>query len=119
MFFDKKKKQEQLLWNPNSKIKVYSKDEEVNEILETTHDFSPKLEIWAQVVPQTGKLQNQRSDTILANVSHKVIVRYTAGKNITRDMYIISGDDRLNIKYILNPYNRNEFLEIFCEQVIE
>lgn len=91
----------------------------INELGED--DFKPdKIKtIWAAIVPQTGSLQKQQADTLLSNVTHKIIVRYGAGKDITQDMYIMFRKQRFDIKYILNPYFKNESLEIFVEQVIE
>lgn len=85
------------------------------------NDKTPQLvkSIWAAIVPQTGKLQTQQANTILSNVTHKIKVRYASGKDITQDMWLIYKDHRFDIKYILNPYFNNEFLEIFCEEVIE
>lgn len=79
--------------------------------------------LWASLIPQTGSLQKQAADTILTNVTHKVIVRYSAGKDITKDMQIYftdkeKGVHRFEIKYILNPYFLNETLEIFCQELI-
>jgi SPP1 family predicted phage head-tail adaptor len=115
----RQEKQKELLITTNVKIDVYKKVKYTNKLKEKA--FYPKKidSVWAQIIPQTGKLQNQAADTMLANVSHKIKVRYAAGKNITEDMYFIARGKRFNIKYILNPYYSNEWLEIFCEQVVE
>lgn len=89
-----------------------------NELGETTYEFKKVKSIWAAVVPQTGKLQNQQAETILTNVTHKIIVRYNSGKSITKDMQIFFRGHRFEIKYILNPYFRNETLEIFCQELM-
>lgn len=102
------------------RIDIYGGSEPAeNELGE--NDYTPiKINtIWSKIVPQTGKLQIQQANTILSNVTHKIIVRYGAGKDITQDMYIMFRGKRFDIKYILNPYFRNETLEIFCEEVIE
>ena len=108
-----------LLITTNVKVDVYAKIEYTNALNEKAHKYDKFFSTWAQVIPQTGKLQSQAADTILANVSHKIKVRYAVGKNISEDMYIMARGKRFNIKYILNPYYSNEWLEIFCEQVIE
>lgn len=84
-------------------------------------DYGPGLikSIWANIIPQTGSLQKQEANTILSNVTHKIIVRYESANDITQAMYIIFREKRFDIKYILNPYFKNESLEIFCEEVIE
>lgn len=101
------------------RIDVYGKIKTTNELGEVTYADGKIKTIWAQIIPQTGSLQKQQADTILSNVTHKIIVRYSAGKDITQDMYIMFGTHRFDIKYILNPYFSNESLEIFCEEKIE
>jgi head-tail adaptor len=100
-------------------IKVH--DEELNE--DTFQDSKIKDKpIWCAIIPQTGSLQKQQADTILSNVTTKIKVRYGAGKDITQDMWFIFKEGnrthRFDIKYILNPYFKNDFLEIFCEEIL-
>lgn len=103
----------------NKKIDIYSNIRSKNELGETCYTFGKLKTIWASVIPQTGSLQKQQVDTILTNVTHKVIVRYSAGKDITKDMQIYFKEHRFEIKYILNPYFRNETLEIFCQELLD
>lgn len=90
-----------------------------NELLESDNKPGFIKDIWAEIIPQTGKLQKQQVDTILTDVTHKIKVRYAAGKDITQDMWFIYKGHRFDIKYILNPYFGNEYLEVFCEEKIE
>jgi SPP1 family predicted phage head-tail adaptor len=103
----------------NRRIEIWARQEETNEMNETDYVYSKKNTIWAAIIPQTGKLQSAPADTILSNTTHKIIVRYNAGKNITQSMYIVFKGHKFDIKYILNPYYENEYLEVFCEEVIE
>lgn len=75
--------------------------------------------VWASLVPQTGTLQKQQAETILTNVTHKVIIRYSAGLDITKDMQLQYKGRRYDIRYILNPFERNETLEIFCQELMD
>lgn len=104
--------------NFNKRIEIHGKIEGENAAGETTVKHDKIKSIWAQVIPQTGALQRQQADTILTNVTHKIIVRYSAGKDITHDMEIKYRQHHFKIKYILNPYFSNETLEIFVEEVI-
>ncbi|MEK4715342.1 head-tail adaptor protein [Sporosarcina sp. FSL K6-5500] len=106
-----------------NRIDIYANVKTTNELEETTYKFMKINTIWSSLIPQTGTLQKQQADTVLTNVTHKVIVRYSAGKNITKDMQIFFKDKnnvvhRYEIKYILNPYFANEKLEIFCQELI-
>ena len=104
----------------DKKIEIWGNIETENELEEK--DFAPgkikEKPISAQIIQQTGSLQKQQANTILSNVTHKIKVRYAAGKDITQDMWFIYKGHRFDIKYILNPYFSNEFLEIFCEEII-
>ncbi|ULO09666.1 phage head closure protein [Paenibacillus sp. 19GGS1-52] len=103
----------------DTKLTVWHNVKVQNEIHETSNQpevFKEKL--WASVIPQTGSLGKTVADTILVNVTHKVIIRYRSGKNITNDMWFMFGSHRLEIRFILNPYFADETLEIFCEEVI-
>lgn len=102
----------------NKRIDIYSKTQIENELGEVDYIYTILKSIWAEVRPQTGNLQKQQADTILANVTHKIVVRYESAKELTNDMYIIFRGKRFDIKYILNPYFKDETLEIFCEEVI-
>lgn len=102
-----------------NRVDVWANVKYKNELNETSYRFEKVKSLWASLVPQTGKLQNQQAETILTNVTHKIIVRYTAGKDITKDMQIYYKDRRYAIRYILNPFERNETLEIFCEELMD
>ena len=51
-------------------------------------------------------------------VTTQIKVRYGAGKDITQDMWLVCKGHRFDIKYILDPYLKHEYLEIFCEEII-
>jgi len=101
------------------RIEIWGRKKVENELGETDYINTKINTIWAAIIPQTAKLQSAPADTILSNTTHKIIVRYSAGKDIKQDMYILFKGHRFDIKYILNPYFKNETLEIFCEEVIE
>lgn len=101
------------------KIDIHANVKIMNELNETSYKFTKIKTIFAEIVPQTGSLQNQQADTILTNVTHKIIVRYNAGKDITQAMQIHFRGHRFEIKFILNPYFKNETLEIFCQELID
>lgn len=100
------------------RIDIYANIKYVNKVGEISYRFDKLKTIWAAIIPQTGSLQRQQADTILTNVTHKIIVRYSAGKDATKDMEIRFKNHKFKIKYILNPYFANETLEIFVEEVL-
>lgn len=64
-----------------NRIDIYGNVKFTNELEETSYKFIKVNTLWASLIPQTGSLQDQAADTILTNVTHKVIVRYSAGKD--------------------------------------
>lgn len=100
-----------------SRVVVWHKEEFDNELKEKDYRDAEFARIWAEIIPQTGSLQRVAADTILSNVTHKIIVRYNSAKDIKQDMWITFRGHRFDIKFILNPYFKNEKLEIFCEEV--
>lgn len=102
------------------KVELWGNVKVKNELNEW--DIEPKKikDIHSEIIPQTGNMQKQQGiETILSKVTHKIIVRYLAGKEITQDQWFMYRGKRFDISYILNPYFSNEKLEFFCEEVIE
>ncbi|MEK5070800.1 phage head closure protein [Sporosarcina sp. FSL K6-1508] len=107
------------------RIDIYANVKYTNELEETSYRFMKIKTIWASLVPQTGSLQKQAADTILTNVTHKIIVRYSSVTSIVgddinklKDMQIFFKNHRFEIKYPLDPYFRKETIEIFCQELI-
>lgn len=102
----------------NKKIEVHGNNVNENELGEVSYRFEMIKSLYAEVIPQTGSLRNTQAETILTNVTHKIIVRYNSGKFITKEMKIVFKNHTFEIKYILNPYFSNQTLEIFVEEVV-
>lgn len=103
----------------NNRIEVWGNERGDNELSEVDNDPKLMKTIWAEIIPQTGSLQKQQANTVLADVTHKVVIRYSSGKDIQYGMWFMYKGHRFDIKYILNPYFKNESLEIFCSELIE
>lgn len=106
------------------KIDIYGKVESTNSLGEKTYNYEIIKSPMAEIIPQTGKMQKSQANTILTSVTHKIIIWYiselfdqTTGKPKS-DMYIMLGSRRFDIKYILDPYELHQKLEIFAEEVI-
>ena len=77
------------LLNPgelNRKIEIWGKIPFENELHENDFKNGKIKTIWAKIIPQTGSLIKQKNaDTLLSNVTHKVIVRYNSVKDLKAD----------------------------------
>ena len=100
------------------KIDVYGKQESKNEIGETEHIDCVVKTTWSAIIPKTGSM-GQRAGTQFAEMTHKVLMRYEAGKDISNEMYFMYGTRRFDIMYKLDPYEQHQFFEFFCKEVIE
>lgn len=103
-----------------SRVEVWGNVKGVNELMEVEHREGLVKSIHAEIIPQTGSLQRQPGiETQLSRVTHKAIIRYHAGKDITQDQWLMFRGQRFDIRFILNPFMKNEKLEIFLEQIVE
>lgn len=101
------------------KVELWGKVEIQNELLETDYQDSKLGTVWAEVIPQTGSMgKRQGVETLLTNVTHKIITRQDSGKAIKQDNWFMFRGQRFDIRFILNPYFLDETLEFFCEEVI-
>lgn len=102
----------------NRRIEVWGMVEGENELLESVHNPQKIKTIWASIAPQTGSM-GDRANTEFAKMTHKIIVRYSAGRDITNTHFLKYAGRRYDILYMLNPYERNIEIEIFAQEVIE
>ena len=97
-------------------IKVMGPGEEKNETGQYPAVEKTVATVWCQVAPQTGSLLTGRpGETVLARTTHKVILRYRRDIEITPDMWVEVEGEKYDILYILDPYLKHVWLELFCE----
>lgn len=111
--------------NLNKRIEIHGNIPYENSLGEEDIRFEKIKAIWADVIPQTGTLQRQQADTILTNVTHKIIVRYSALKSVINEdvnelikMEIRYKGHKFEIKYAIDPYFEHEKVEIFVQEVL-
>lgn len=74
--------------------------------------------IWAEIIPTTGSM-GDRVGTEFAKMTHKVRVRYSAGRDITNTHFLKYAGRRYDVLYMLNPFEKNEIIELFTSEVME
>ncbi len=109
--------------NLNKKILIYKKSEsvETNEIGQPIEIKSVIGQPYAEIIPKTGSLLAGRAgDTVLSNTTHMIRIRYNKKYEFLHNSknWVEYQDHRFEINYILNPYFKNETLEIFVSEVI-
>lgn len=109
----------------NKSIEIWGPIKVVNDLKETTITNELLKTIWAEVVPQTGKLQSGQADTTFSKVDMKFKCRYSTmvlilGEELIAENYYIKFKGRrYDIKYILDPKFENRELEIFTSSIRE
>ena len=102
------------------KVELWGNVKVQNELHEWENRPEKIKTINARIIPQTGGTSQQSGiETIISRTTHKFVIRYLAGKDIRIDNWFIYTGKRFDILYILNPFFRNESLEIFCEEVMK
>ncbi len=101
------------------RIEIWGKKECTNTLEQTEYKDDAIKSVWAAIIPQTGRVLNAPADTILSNITHKIIMRYSAMPDLQPSMHFKHQGKRFDIEFILNPYERNEYLEVFARQVVE
>lgn len=100
----------------NKRIEIWHKTKKENMLKQTEEDDQLYKLLWASIVPQTGKSFSAPAGTTQAEISHKIIIRYRT--DITEIMFIKYQGRRFDIKYILDPYEKHEKLEIYVSEVV-
>lgn len=104
----------------NKRINIWGKIIVTTTLKEDSYEDVCLKPCWASIVPQTGSLISGRpADTVVSKTTHKIKIRYSSYPNLKEDNWIIYNGHRFYIDYILNPYFKNEFYEIFVHEVIE
>lgn len=103
----------------NRRIEVHGNKPILNELKETSFEFGKIKTVWAAIVPQGGSVQKKAADTVETSITHKITVRYSAGKTITKDMRLVYKGRVFEIDSIINPLESNEKLEINCVEVVK
>lgn len=71
--------------------------------------------VWAVVEPISGR-QLIASEQVLAEITHKIVMRYRPG--ITPDHRIAMGSRTFKIEYPINVREKNVLLELLCSEVV-
>ena len=99
----------------NNRIEIWGKSKVTGDLGDTYEDTLIK-KLWADIVPTGGSQRNGDGDTEYSETNFKIRVRKTV---LSEDNWIIYSGMRYDIKYILPNFDRNHYLDIYAELVIE
>lgn len=100
-------------------ISVFKSTTKENDLGETDFIHEEIKQIHASVTPSSGSVQPIAGDMERANITHKVIVRSAALRDISTDMYFVCRGQKLSVQYWYPIYKRRGFMEIFCTLEVE
>lgn len=101
------------------RIDVFSKVESKTEFGELTYDYEKVSSVWAEILPNTGKENTIKGDSIQVTVTHKITVRKEAIKEPQNDMYFMFRGQKYEVMYFMPHYSRNDLTEFYCKLIIE
>lgn len=104
----------------DKRIQIWGKKKVETILKENSYDDVLLKSCWASIVPKTGSLISGRpADTIVSKTTHMIKIRYNSWPGLKSKDWIIFNGHRYDIDYILNPYFKNEFYEIFVHEEVE
>lgn len=78
-----------------------------------TLDWSDVATVWARIEPRKGA-ERLRAMQVQDTVNHRVTIRYRAG--VTAAMRLVFGTRVFDIRAVINPDERDRWLELMCEE---
>ncbi len=69
--------------------------------------------VWASVQPLSGA-EAYRAQQVQGNLTHSTVIRYLAG--VTPKHRVLFGTRLLNIKSVINQFEKNVMLTLLCEE---
>lgn len=99
----------------NKRITFCRYTESVNELKQTVQQLEPYKTVWASVEPLKGR-EYLEAQKVQPELTYRITTRYH--RDIAPDMIIKYQGRELNIQNIVNPYERDEKLEIYCVEKV-
>ena len=101
------------------RVDVYDRVEAYNDRGELLPVHRKIKSVWAEITPQTGRLDNMEGLMERADINYKFVVREGAIPHIKNSMYLIYKGQRYDIRYYNPNYKYKDNVEIFCTLVVE
>lgn len=103
----------------NCRVALYSRQETKNELGELDFNYTEFKKLWAEIKPQGGDEKAGQGNTVVAEISHKFVIRANAIPGLANDMYFLFKGQRYDILYFNPNYKHRDSVEVFCKLVVE
>ncbi|NFA43370.1 head-tail adaptor protein [Clostridium botulinum] len=100
-----------------NKLIIYDKVAAKNELLEDVFIYKPIKTVWGEIINWGGSSRNTTGDVVESSTSHRIIIRNTAIKNVTEDMYFVHKGIRYDVEYYNPCFKDGSFLEFLVKRV--
>lgn len=97
------------------KVIIQQRSESKNTIGEDITTYTTYREVWARVVPLTGKEYVAQNET-QSSITGKIYIRYLDG--VTNDMRVLWGTRNYDIQAVINTEERNRELVLMVDEIL-
>ena len=102
-----------------NKLALYGKTIILNELGEDSFDYDViKYPIFAEILPQGGRKEQEQGNTTQAITSHKITIRSNSIDNLKNDMFFVYQNQRYDIEYFNPNYKYNDSVEISATLIV-
>lgn len=95
------------------RVSIQTESETLDSYGEPTSGWSTDSTVWASVVPTSGRETNE-GEGLSGVVTFKVTMRYNTA--VSPKKRLLFGSRVLGITKVINKEERNEYLELHCEE---
>lgn len=97
-----------------NKVDVYGMMVKTNSLGAESRQPGKIKTIWANIVPTSGRNQEEPGNVSEIYVTHKITVRARALPDIAPDYYIMYHGQKYSLLYWYPNYKDNNYMELFC-----
>lgn len=98
----------------DQRVTIQSATVSVDSVGEPVHSWATFAEVWAEVLPMTGR-EYLRAQSLNVAETIRITVRYLAGVNET--MRVLHGSRTYHIRSVIDVESRQKTLELMCEAI--
>lgn len=96
------------------RITLYARQQVTTALGDTSFDYVPQGQVWAQIQVTGGNTQALPGDMQQARLAHSIIIRANALPHPADDMYAVYQGHRYNVEYWRPHYKHPDRVELIC-----
>lgn len=100
-----------------NKVTLYAKQPAINELGEDTFEYLPVKSIYCYITNHGGSNAEKAGNSRQSSTSHRFIIRSSAVKELSTDMYFMYKGIRYDIEFFNPNFKYNDSIEVLVKQV--